>query len=450
MPVRLPSGATCLVLSALLAPLFASPALDQGQVTFSCATGDVSNTRATSGEQRPVPRILRYGVAAATDPAAPPLRESREATVTGGDAARGWLRIDVVFDAAIPRDCRLPLKLTMASDQGGARDTGVGAQMARVLDGLELTSDGRTTVMRHLAGALAFAGMGSDTASFRIPIRATERAGADRHALKLVMASDYAGGLPFAVAVNPLPAFSLVPPGGPLTAGSPTLLRAQHPVALLPGTAAMPATFRVTPATLGRWAGAGPLTPAEMTSRWDDRFSPMRSEAALVPALIDQPVQGTVTVTFAGRSQSMPVAVNPAPPSCDPAFALAAAPGGLRLTMTNRSRGACPAHVATAQMPARAIFQLSPAQATVQTASVSGLRPVSPAPGLRATSVPMLSAQRSDGGALFTINRMALIQLAVGTRFDIDVQPEGASGAQGRRRIGITLTAADLAVIRGQ
>jgi hypothetical protein len=450
MPVRFPSRAACLALPALLAPLFASPALAQGQLTFSCATGDASNTRATSGEQRPVPRILRYGVAAATDPAAPPLRESREATVTGGDAARGWLRIDVVFDAAIPRDCKLPLKLTTATDQGGARDTGVGAQLTRVLDGLEPIAGGGTSVMDHLAGALTFTGNGSDTASFRIPIRATESAGPDRHALKLVMASDYAGGLPFTVVVNPLPVFSLVPPGGPLTAGTPTLLRAQHPVGLLPGTAAMPTRFRLTPATLGRWQGASTATPAEMTSRWDDRFAPMRSEAALVPALIDQPTQGTVTVTFAGRSQSMPVAINPAPPSCDPAFALAAAPGGLRLTMTNRSRGDCPAHVATPLMPARAIFQLGPAQATVQTASVSGLRPVSPAPGLRATSVPMLSAQRNDGGALFTINRMALIQLAVGTRFDIDVQPEGASGSTGKRRIGITLTAADLAVIRGQ
>lgn len=458
MPALSPSRLLVRLLPGLVASLAASPALaqTQTQLSYSCATGDVIANQGLSGDRRPVPRILRYGVAAASDPASVPLRETREASVTGGDAQRGWLRIDVLFDAAIPRECRLPLKVTMASDQGNPRDSSVPLQLARVLDGFEPVTGGGTTVMDHLAGALAFAGNGSDTASFRIPIRATENDRSDRHALKLVMAGDYAGALPFSIIVNPLPAFSLVPPAGPLTAGTATLLRAQHSQALLPGTAAMPATFRVAPATLGRWEMARSSTPAEVTSRWDERFTPMRSEAALVPAQIDQPVQGTVTVTFAGRSQSMPVTINPAPPTCDPAFALAAAPGGLRLTMTNRSRGTCPAHVATPQMPARAIFQLSPMQATVQTPGISALRPVSPSPvsqapgSLRTTAVPMLSAQRSDGGVLFAINRLALIQLAVGNRFDIDVQPEGASGAQGRRRIGITLTAADLAVIRGQ
>lgn len=450
-----PSRAICRILPGLAGALAASPALAQSPLTFSCRTGEVSTTAGLTGDHRPVPRILRYGVAAATDPATVPLRETREAAVTGGDDQRGWLRIDVVFDAAIPRECRLPLKVTMAVDQGGSALSPATEQLSRVLDGLDLV-EGRPQFMDHLAGALAFAGSGGEAASFRIPIRATPGERAERHAMKLVMAGNHAGGLPFTVVVNPLPAFTLVAPPGALAAGSQALLRARHSVALLPGTAAMPVTFRLSPATLGRWQQARPATPSEITSRWDDRFTPPSSEAALVTASPDQPVQGTVSVTFAGRTQSVPVSVSAAPPTCDPAFSLAPVPGGLRLTMTNRSRGTCPAHVATPQMPARAIFQLSPMQATVQTPGISALRPVSPSPvspapgSLRTTAVPMLSAQRSDGGVLFTINRLALIQLAVGNQFDIDVQPEGASGAQGRRRIGITLTAADLAVIRGQ
>ncbi|GAB4475102.1 MAG: hypothetical protein OHK0018_05740 [Erythrobacter tepidarius] len=115
--------------------------------------------------------------------------------VTGGDAARGWPRIDVSFDSAIPRDCRLPLALSVAGDRGNPADGLVQEQRARVLDGREIVA-GRINMMPHLRQAVALAGYGTDTASFRIPIRATTALRTQAHTLKLVLAQNYGAGLP--------------------------------------------------------------------------------------------------------------------------------------------------------------------------------------------------------------------------------------------------------------
>lgn len=451
LPVRSVPCAAALLAALAAGTLLAPPAQAQSAPTFSCRTGTVSGTADLSSDRRPVPRILRYAVGQGTDPApAGALREAREASVTGGDATLGWLRIDVQFDSVIPRDCRLPLILTMASDSGRPDDRIVSEQLARVLDGMEVVA-GQVSVMDHLAGALRFAGSGTDTASFRIPIRAGTSQRSTAHVLKLVLAQDFAGGLPVTVNVAPLPAFTVVPSAGPLSPGASVSLRAEHPASLLPGTAAMPVTFRLAPAALGRFANAPAATPAETRSIWDTRFTPLRAEAVLVPAALAQSSTGNVTISFAGQSQSIPVTVNAAPVAaagCDPVFAVAAAPGGLRLTMANRGTGSCPAHLAKPRPLANAAFQLTPAQVTLTSATTPAIKtaPVGPVvkPGVKA---PLLG---NVGGAQFTLGQKALALLKPGVRFDFDIVAEGPNAVAGKLSTGLTLSAADIAVIRGK
>lgn len=444
--------ATALLASLAVGTLSAQAAQAQSAQTFSCTTGRVSGTTDLSSDRRPVPRILRYAVGQGTDPApVGALREAREASVVGGDATQGWLRIDVQFDSVIPRGCRLPLTLTMASDSGRVNDPGVLEQLARVLDGMEVVA-GRISQMDHLSGALDFAGNGTDTASFRIPIRAGMSSRSTAHALKLVLALDFAGGLPMTVNVAPLPAFTVVPPAGPLNAGANVALRAEHPVQLLPGSAAMPVTFRIAPGSLGRWTNAPAATPSEARSIWDTRFTPLRSEAVLVPAALAQTTTGSVTISFAGQSQSVPVTVNGTPPvagaGCDPVFTVAAAPGGLRLTMANRGAGSCPVHVAKPRPLAASAFQFTPAQVRLTATSAPVLKSAPVGTVLKPGITPPLLGNGS--GTLFTLGQKGLSLLKPGVRFDFDIVAEGPNAVPGKLSTGLTLTAADIAVMKGK
>ena len=445
------------VMTGLMAALAITPVQANTQQTFSCSTGRLDSPRTLSSDSRPLPRILHFGVREDTEPASPRTRDARDATILGGDTTRGWLRLDLTFDEAIPNGCNLPLTLTMAIDQGNPSDRIVMERAARVLDGLEVGE--RHNVMDHLRQALTFKGNGSDTASYRIPIRVSDTERVTTHAMKLVLAGNYASTLPFNVSVAPLPPFTLVAPTSVLRPGSPALLRVQHPQALLPGSAAMPVIFRLSSSTLGRFQNASASTPSEVRGSWDSRFTPLRAEAAFLPASVTQTTQGTVAVTWAGRTQNMPVTVQATPvanTSCDPTFTLAAAPGGLRLTMTNRTADSCPAYVATALMPSPPTLQLSPVRATIQAAKAGSPRAISRVTGpitgsiSMPTTLPKLTTSVTDGGGtLFTINKLAFIQLAAGKRFDLDIEPDVASGSKAKHRASITLTSADIAVITG-
>jgi hypothetical protein len=435
---RLPEAFAATLLAGLAVGAV-DPAAVQAQTgpRFSCVTGTL--TAANTSDTRPVPRILRYAVAPGTDPTpVGGLRETRAAEVTGGDATRGWLRIDVQFDSALPRDCALPLLLTVASDRGSAGDLAVSNRLADILDGFELIA-GRPQTMPHLAGAIRFSGSGTDTASFRIPIRATSSGRVASHGLKLVLALDYAGGLPLTVNVAPLPAFSVIAPAAPVAAGTTANFRADHPVALLPGTAAMPVTFAMSSQSLGRWLSPNPARPTEVSGGWDTRFTPLRAEAALVAAVQPQASNGTVTVSFAGRTQTVPVTIAAAPataaPACDPVFAVTAVPGGLRLSMSNSGAGSCPGYRVTPRIFSKLAAPLKPVQATLSPAT--GLKPVTGA------ATPAISTT-------FTFDKAALAQLKPGTRFDFDLTPDGAKAAAETQRVGITLKDADLVTISGK
>jgi hypothetical protein len=412
----------------------AAPAAAQSGRSFDCRTGNLVG-EGTAGS-RPVPAILRYAVSAADNPLpAGAGRETREASIVGGDAERGWLIIDVKFDAAIPQGCALPINLTLARDSGNPGDFAVTNGLAEVLDGMETAPTG-VTVMAHLRGALAFAGEGTDQARFRIPIRATTTSRPKAHALKLVVGQDYARGLPLTVNVVPLPALALVVPAGPLAGGSVTVLRAEHRTALLPGTAQMPVTFRLSSGTLGRWQA--PVAPGSLDGRggWDDRFTPLRAEQAFVAASSGQAVSGTVSATFGGATVTMPITVAaaappPPPPAaaCDPVFSVTSAAGGLRVAVSDRAKGKCPVFLVRPRAlgTLAAPFSTAAAKLTIPAGSTGPATPAS-----------------------FTLTPKGLASIKAGTRVEFDIVPEGASGSAAAQRVGITLSALDVARIAGK
>lgn len=434
---RLPAA---LLASLMLGTLTGMPAAAQSFEHFSCRTG--AQTGNGGPDARPVPRIRRYAVAAATDPTpAGGLREGRRAEVVGGDAARGWLRIDVEFDSAIPRDCVLPLLLTTAADRGSPGDIATASRMAEIFDGYEVIA-GRPQIMAHLADATRFFGEGTHMASFRVPIRSTASTRPASHDLKLVLAGDYAGGLPLTVNVAPLPAFIVAAPAGPIAAGAVTTFRAEQPVALLPGTAAMPVTFRLSSQSLGRWQSGRAAMPTEVTGVWDDRFTPWRSEAIFTAAMLSQTSTGTVTVSFAGRSQTLPVTVAGAPAraasACDPVFTVVAVNNGLRLSVNNRGTGSCPAY----RVRPRAFGKLAAPMAPVQ-AVLSLPTGIKPATG----PVPAIRGAASESSTTFMFDKTLLGQLKPGTRFDFEIVPDTTDSSKALQGVAITLKEADIAII---
>jgi hypothetical protein len=408
----------------------AAPAAAQSGRSFDCRTGNLVG-EGTPGS-RPVPAIARYAVSAADNPLpAGAGRETREASVVGGDAERGWLIIDLKFDAAIPQGCALPIKLTLARDSGNPGDQAVINGLIEVLDGME-----EREILPHLRGAMAFAGEGTDQARLRIPIRATTTSRPKAHALKLVVGLDYAGGLPLTVNVVPLPALALVAPSGPLAGGSVTVLRAEHRTRLLPGTARMPVMFRLSSGTLGRWQA--PLAPGSLESRggWDDRFTPLRAEQPFVAASSGQAVSGTVSATFGGSTVTMPITVAaaappPPPPAaaCDPVFSVTAVAGGLRVAVSDRAKGKCP------------VFLVRP-------------RPLGTLAAPFSTAAAKLALPAGSTGptapASFTLTPKGLAGIKAGTRVEFEIVPEGASGSVAAQRVGITLSALDVARIAGK
>jgi hypothetical protein len=408
----------------------AAPAAAQSGRSFDCRTGNLVGA-GTQGS-RPVPAIERYAVSAADNPLPTGAgRETREASIVGGDAERGWLIIDLKFDAAVPRDCVLPIKLTLARDSGNPGDQAVINGLVEVLDGME-----EREILPHLRGALAFAGEGTDQVRLRIPIRATTTIRPKAHALKLVVGQDYARGLPLSVNVVQLPALVLVAPPGPLAGGSVSLLRAEHRTPLLPGTARMPVMFRLSSGTLGRWQA--PLAPGSLEGRggWDERFTPLRAEQAFVAASSGQAVSGTVTASFGGSTVTMPItiaaAAPPPPPpaaACDPVFSVTSVAGGLRVTAADRAKGKCPVFL----VRPRALGSLA---ALFSTAAAKLVIPAgSPDP---------------VGPATFALTAKGRASIKAGTRLEFDIVPEGASGGAAPQRIGITLSALDLARIAGK
>jgi hypothetical protein len=304
-----------------------------------------------------------------------------------------------------------------------------------VLDGLTVIDGTPPNMMPHLSSALSIVGTGTDMVTLRFPIRAVTDNRTVSHALKLVMARNYAGGLPFTVNAAPLPAFTVAAPTGPLAPGTAIGVRADHPVALLPGTAGMPVTFRLSSPALGRWQPFIAASPAEALGSWDDRFTPFRAEATFVPSSRAEAGSGNITVIFAGRSVSVPIsvaAVAPPPvaatPACDPAFAVAAVSGGLRVSMTNRGRGTCPTYSVRPRPIGKIAAPLTPAQ----------IRLVSPALG-------------TVGGkgltATFKLDAAAIGSLKPGTRVEFDLVPDGAKATDAPQRTEITLKASDIAII---
>lgn len=433
------------LLAAGTAPFAALPAQAQEQPVITCRDG--------SGDSRPMPRIVDFSISPASDPAGARLATPREASVTGGDAERGYLRLSLQFDAAVPLGCRMPLTIAVASDRGDPGALVPARQLAAFLDGMEIVNN-QINIDTHLAGALRFEGNGTDRAEFRIPVQAADGARAVRHQLKLVVGRDYAGGLPFTVNVQPLAPFTLTAPAGPARHGTDLVLQARIDRPLLPETQGLPVQAALSSPDLG---GLRPTikvqqTPAQQaTGGWDPRFTPLRAEMTLVPGDVAAETRGTVTFTWSGQQQSVPLTVQPFT-VCAPRFTVAAVAGGLRVTMANQNRGACPDHLVTPRAPQQPALRLSPASATVSSQVVSGLSATSPVLARTTTTsvsgpATMLRARRDDGGETFTLAPAALPGLAAGMRFGFEARPAAGGASQ---RFEYTLKPSDLAIIAGR
>jgi len=442
---------SCKPLLALLAASAtcgaAIPAQAQDAPTITCRDG--------TGDSRAMPRIVNFEISPAHEPVGTRLATPREASVTGGDAERGYLRLALQLEAAVPAGCLMPLRIAAASDQGDPRSLIPARQLAAFLDGMEITAD-RIEIDTHLAGALRFEGNGTDRAEFRIPVQAAEGARAVRHSLKLVVGRDVAGALPFAVNVQPLAPFTLIAPSGPARHGTDLILQARIDRPLLPETAGLPLRATLSGAALGglRPTASALAVPAvQTTGGWDTRFTPLRAEMTLVPGDVAAETSGTVTFAWSGHQQTVPVTVQPFT-VCTPRFTVAAVAGGLRVTMANQNRGACPDHVVSPRALQTSAPRLSPTSATISSEVVTGLAATGPVlqrtPMIAntGTAAPtMLRARRDDGGETFTLAAAAPGALGVGTRFGFEARPVAGGAAV---RFEYALKSADLAIIAGR
>ncbi|MBK6800715.1 MAG: hypothetical protein IPG83_04335 [Novosphingobium sp.] len=434
------------VLAATTAPFAALPAKAQEAATISCRDG--------SGDSRPMPRIVDFSISPASDPAGVRLATPREASVTGGDAERGYLRLALQLDAPVPLGCRMPLTIAAASDSGDPRALAPARQLAAFLDGMEIIAD-RVEIATHLAGALRFEGNGTDRAEFRIPVQAADGTRAVRHALKLVVGRDYAGALPFTVNVQPLAPFTLVAPAGPARHGTNLVLQARIERPLLPETLDLPLRATLSSAALGglRQTLRTVDTPAlQATGGWDPRFTPLRAEMTLVPGDVAAETSGTVTFAWSGQQQSVPLTVQPFT-VCVPRFTVAAVAGGLRVTMANQESRRLPRSCGHPRAPQQPSLRLAPVSATVSGQAVTGLATTSPvqlrttATTVNANTAAMLRARRDDGGETFTLAAAALPGLTAGLRFGFDARPTAGGASQ---RFEYTLKPADLSIIAGR
>lgn len=431
-----------MVLPGLLAGFPATSAQAQSGGTFACP-GEMPGSR-------PLPRIVAYGVSASTDPDSVRSRFPHEASVIGGHAQRGIVRVDVQLDAALPAGCALPLQVDSA-DATAANGTAGARGLANAVDGIELRG-GVLRIEPDTANRMRAVANGTDTVRLEVPIQGTDGPRPVRHALKLVYDRNFAAGLPFSVVAQPLDRFVATVPAQRIVHGEIARLHVTHPAPLLPETARWPVRITLSDLALGSWQAGEAVNaanPRELIGGWDGRFTPLRAEAPLQPANVAAPVSGTVTFSWAGQSEVVPVTINPSD-GCNPLFTASAVPGGVRVSMTNRLRGSCPAYVVTPRLPERVTLQLAPASATISIGAVTNAPGAAPPPRVLSGSAPLtggrLAVQQVPSSAVFKINPLALIQLAVGTRYVFEIRPKAGPV----QTVTYTVTERDHAVITGR
>lgn len=440
---RLPLQLGVICVPGLLAGLPVPSAHAQSGGTFACP-GELPGSR-------PLPRIVAYGVSASTDPDSVRSRFPHEASVIGGHAERGIVRVDVQLDAALPAGCPLPLQVDSASATG-ANPAAESRELVNAVDGIELRG-AQVRIDQVAANRMRAVANGTDLVRLEVPIQGTDGPRPVRHALKLVYDRNFAAGLPFSVVAQPLDRFVAAVPAQRIVHGEIARLHVTHPTPLLPETASWPVRITLSDPGLGSWQAGEAVNaanPRELVGSWDRRFTPLRAEAPLQPANVTAPVSGTVTFSWAGQSEVVPVTINPSD-GCNPVFTASAEPGGVRVSMTNRLRGSCPAHVVTPRLPERVTLQLAPASATISIGAVADVQGA--APPLRVLSgAPQrtsgrLAVQQVPSSTVFTINPLALIQLAVGTRYVFEVRSQKGGALQ---TVAFTVTGRDHAIITGR
>lgn len=436
---RLGAVASLVTLATLTAP----PAMAQRETPFACGNEPLGT--------RPIPRILEFTLRTATDTGSGvPVRE---ATVVGGHAVNGIVQVEVRLDAILPAGCVVPLSVVSGDVNSTAMATSPSAigNLADALDGLEFVN-GQLRVDPVTANRQrAVADGTSNVVRMELPIQGTNSRQPVRHALKLVIGQDYAAGRAIAVTAQPLPRFTLNAPREIATHGRSAFLHITHPAPLLPETARIPVRAALSSAALGTWRIAGSATgqtnPLEQQLSWDSRFTPLRAEAVLEPANVTAPVNGNITYSWGGQEERVPITVNPSE-GCRPVFSASAVPGGVRVSMINTLRGTCPVHTVIPRPPERAVLQLAPASAEISIGAVraatDGSSPLQA--GSTTLTGGRLAVQPVQSGAVFKINPLVLIQLAVGTRYTFEIRTKAGLV----QTVPYVINSADHAVITGR
>lgn len=418
-PISMPA-AIALCCSLLLAGT-ATPAMAQREASFACGNEPAGT--------RPMPRMIDFTLRTAMDGATD--GPVREATVVGGHAVNGILRVEVRLDAVLPAGCVVPLSVVSGDVNSAAAAASPNAirSLAEALDGLEFVNGQLRVDPVTASRQRAVADGASNVVRIELPIQGTNSRQPVRHALKLVMQQDYALGRSFAVTAQPLPRYFPNAPREVFTHGRNALLQIFHPAPLLPETARFPVRAVLSSAALGTWrttaATVSQPSALEQELNWDPRFNPIRAEAALEPGNVSEPVTGHITYSWAGQDERVPVTINPSE-GCRPVFSASAVPGGIRVSLSNALRGTCPVYTVIPRTPARAVLQLAPASAEI---AVGAVTPAIAAPvaapklaGSSSLTGGRLAVQRVPSSAVFTINPLAFIQLAVGTAYTFEIR----------------------------
>lgn len=409
--------------------------------------------RIAANAQRPdqplMPTISAYSVNAISDPVAERARGETAARVVGGDAQRGWLRIDVTLSAPVAAGCVLPFSIV--------REGVTAAQLAvpnreELLRGIHEIFDGPSVEggqlvlggSRDFEQALSAAANGTDRIAMELPIQANAGSSPKTHRLLLLLGSSLADARPLQLTVEPLPPFSIRAIAAPIVGGTETTLQVEQPTQLHAESRQMPVTWSMSASGLGQFRELNRSTRAATAeSRWSDAFVPTRSNVIFIGGAVAEPTGGEIRVTYAGRTVSTPLTVLPGEAQCEPQFTTKAVPGGVDVTLSNGSAKACPRYNLRVVTPAK----VTPANATIAAAA----KPAVSQSIARVGTPSVLTGNATPIAAMTaTVARFRLTPGALATPVRISIDAEPLDPALPTVRIEFNPTSAELATMRSQ
>lgn len=409
--------------------------------------------RIAANAQRPdqplMPTISAYSVNAISDPVAERARGETAARVVGGDEQRGWLRIDLTLSAPVAAGCVLPFSIVR---EGVTQEQIERPNSIELVRGIHEIFDGPNIENGIVIGAgsgdferaLAVSANGTDKVAMELPVQAVVGTSPRTHRLLLLLGRAFSDARPFQLTVEPLPPFSVRAIAAPVVAGTETTLQVEQPTRLHPESRQMPVTWSVTPTGLGQFREVNrTVRAATASSLWTMDFVPARTNVIFVGGPVTEPTSGEIRVAYAGRTVMTPVTVLPGEVQCEPQFTTMAVPGGVDVTLSNRSTKACPRYNLRVVAPTGITPTSAPLAAAVRTAVPQSIA--------RAGTPSVLAGNTTPVAALVpTVARFRLTPGALAMFAKIHIEAEPLDTALPTVRIEFRPTSAELAIMRKQ